>query len=114
MTALILGSVILGAALGRLCHVLILAPLSLAFACATFLEPHFWPHSSLPKILQYLALAGSLQFGFTLQAWRQCVSAILRRHMIKQTLPGKRTAAARKLPRLSKASASLASNRPSR
>lgn len=79
MTALIIGTAILGAALGRRFKVLILAPLSVAVALVIFFEPRFWPHSALPKALEFLVLTSSLQFGFTLPMWPRCLRAFFRR-----------------------------------
>jgi hypothetical protein len=53
MTALIIGAAVLGAALGRPFEFLILAPLTATIALIIFLELPFWPHSALPKAIQF-------------------------------------------------------------
>jgi hypothetical protein len=87
MTALIIGAAVLGAALGRPFEFLILAPLTATIALIIFLELPFWPHSPLPKAVQFLALTVSLQFGYTLIMWLQCVRALLRRHINIRPMP---------------------------
>src|SRR5215468_7436904 len=81
MTSLLLAHVVLGAALGRLFKVLILAPLTAAIALIVYIEPCFWPHSALPKSIQVLALSASLQLGYTLSMWPQCLAAMLRQYI---------------------------------
>jgi len=80
MTALLLALVVLGAALGRLFKVLVLAPLTTAIALIVYIEPSCWPHSAMPKTIQVLVLAAILQLGYTLSIWPQCLAAMLRRH----------------------------------
>jgi hypothetical protein len=87
MSALILGTAVLGAALGRFFKWLVLAPLTAAIAFIIFLEPSFWPHSALPKTVQFLALTVSLQFGYTLTAWLQWMGVLWQRHMNFRPLP---------------------------
>jgi hypothetical protein len=77
MTVLIIGNAVPGAALGRFFKVLVLA----AIAVIIFLEPSFWPHSALPKTVQFLALTASLQFGYTLIAWLQPMKILWQRHL---------------------------------
>jgi hypothetical protein len=81
MAPLILAYVVLGAALERFFKFFVLAPLTAAIAVIVVMEPSFWPHSALPKTVQVLVLAASLQFGYTLPMWLQCLTAMLRRHI---------------------------------
>jgi hypothetical protein len=78
---LVVATVVLGATLGRFFKWLVLAPLTAAIAFIIFLEPSFWPHSELPKTVQFLALTVSLQFGYTLIAWLQCMNVLWQGHM---------------------------------
>jgi hypothetical protein len=87
MTALILGTAGLGAALGRFFKWPVLAPLTAAIALVIFLEASFWPHSELPKTVQFLTLTVSLQFGYTLIAWLQWMGVLWQRHMNFRPLP---------------------------